>query len=296
MTLRSSDGVTFCVHSVLMGLASSVFKDMLSVGAKSNEVVELAEDSKVVSLMLEFIYPIKTPTITSVVVFEQALQVAQKYDIKGMMDTLDAQLCLGAKNELVAKEPLHTCILAYSFRLMKAAEVIARVVDLKVDLRSPPGILKLKNLPINSELLIRLVGMQAMRAKALADILFTFDESPMNRYTMSKTGFPYCLDCRNEINKPVPTWILRWSKSVYELALTCDLQDLPLDLKIDNPTSISRLVDSHEYSENVPVTCLDCVSFSRSMEEDYSGWASRVDDEIKLCLSRLHFQFSLSPV
>lgn len=85
MTLRSSNGVTFCVHSILMSLASSVFKDMLSVGAKSDEIIELADEAKHISLMLEYIYPTKTPTITSLAIFEQALRIAQKYDVKCMM-------------------------------------------------------------------------------------------------------------------------------------------------------------------------------------------------------------------
>ncbi|KAF8610594.1 hypothetical protein BDV93DRAFT_517693 [Ceratobasidium sp. AG-I] len=71
-----------------MGLASSVFKDMLSIGAKSDEVVELAETSSLLSLMLQFIYSSKTPAITSLSVIELALRIAQKYDIKGAIDML----------------------------------------------------------------------------------------------------------------------------------------------------------------------------------------------------------------
>ncbi|KAF8610595.1 hypothetical protein BDV93DRAFT_517694 [Ceratobasidium sp. AG-I] len=296
MTLRSSDGVTFGVHSILMGLASSVFKDMLSVGAKNDEIIELAEDSKLISLMLEFIYPTKTPMIASLAVFEQALQIAQKYDIKGMLDILDGQLCLGAKNELVAADPLRACILAYSFGLMKAAEITARVVDLKVNLRTPSGIVMLKKLPVNSELLMRLIGMQAMRAEVLADILFTYDDSPMNDYIATDIGFPYCFKCRKEPIYTKPMWMIRWSKSVYRLALTCDLQDLPHDLKIDNVNSITRLVDYHENSDLFPATCLGCVSFVRAMEEEYSEWAGGVAEEIKDRLSHLHSQLSLFPM
>ena len=54
--LRSIDGVEFLVHSVILGVASSVFEGLLQVGT-NRDAVELSENAEILSLVLRFIYP-----------------------------------------------------------------------------------------------------------------------------------------------------------------------------------------------------------------------------------------------
>ncbi|KAG8785446.1 hypothetical protein FRC12_017558 [Ceratobasidium sp. 428] len=84
VTLCSTDGVKFCVHSAILSVASSVFRDMLAVGtAGKDQVVDLTEDGKTLSLMLDFIYPVhKTPTILERTILHSYLEVARKYDLR----------------------------------------------------------------------------------------------------------------------------------------------------------------------------------------------------------------------
>lgn len=213
-----------------------------------------------------------------------------------MIDTLDGQLCLGDKNEMISADPLRACVLAHSFGLMRAAEIIARVVDLKVNLRDLPGFPMLKQLPMDSNLFMRLVGMQAMRAEALANILFTFDDWPMNGYSTDNRYPPRCSKCSQGSSKAVPTWMHRWSNSVYELALHNDLKDLPYDLKIETPSSIFRLVDYPEGRKAFPETCLSCVSYVHAVGDRYSEWASGVASTIKLRLFIIQYRASLFPI
>ncbi|KEP47891.1 BTB/POZ domain protein [Rhizoctonia solani 123E] len=148
LTLRASDGTEFKVHSLLLHIASSVFADMFQVGTNNHRVVDLAEDSQTLSLMLEHIYPVKSPTIDSFDKLESCLTVAQKYDIKGMMGNLDAELRCGAKSELVAGDPLRACVLADSFGLSEAGKVLARLVDWKTQLLTPEALTRLRTFPV----------------------------------------------------------------------------------------------------------------------------------------------------
>lgn len=209
---------------------------------------------------------------------------------------LDEQLCLGAKSDIVSRDPLHACALAYSFGLMKATEIIARVVDLKVNLRSPRGITRLVKLPLDQKLVTRLIGMQAMRAEAPSHTLFNYDQHPMNYYGRHDSTFPRCYACNRASTITVPTWILRWSKSVYELALSHNLDELPSGLKIEDAASVYRLVNYEEHTDDEPKPCLDCLSYARADDGEYSWWAGAVLDDIQAQLRTLRAQFSLSPV
>ncbi|KAA1470184.1 hypothetical protein DENSPDRAFT_675656 [Dentipellis sp. KUC8613] len=98
--LRSSDGVQFRVHNIILRMASPVFDEALSLpkpAPKTNvdedetpqqdnaQVVYVAEDEKTLATMLSFCYPGPPPSLGTLKDAKQALTVAQKYE----MDTLD---------------------------------------------------------------------------------------------------------------------------------------------------------------------------------------------------------------
>lgn len=303
ITLRSNDGTSFRAHSILMSLASSVFRDMFSVGVQGDGAIDLAEDAESISLMLEHIYPVKSPTLRSLDTFAKCLRIAQKYDVKGMMDTIDEQLCWGERNEAVLADPVQACALADSFGLHNAAEVAARIADSKVNLRDPKQLAALGNVYPQWKLPIRLIGTQAARATALAEILFTYDDGPMNWFTSSMGdsvasadgNFPLCSSCTKNVSfgsMTVPTWLLRWSMGVYKLALSQDLQALPDEAKVTNPNSVPRLVDYHEDYDYWPMSCRDCVTYVQS-HEDYPQWAEQVVKQIQNRILLLQADLSL---
>ncbi|KAF8607132.1 hypothetical protein BDV93DRAFT_301918 [Ceratobasidium sp. AG-I] len=137
ITLRSNDGTSFRAHSLLMGLASSVFRDMLSVGVHGDGLIDLADDAESISLLLEHIYPVKAPKLQSIGAYAKCLEIARKYNVQGMTDTLNEQLCLGEKNEVVEANPVEACALADSFELHDASKIAAQIADLKPNLRDP---------------------------------------------------------------------------------------------------------------------------------------------------------------
>ncbi|KAH7340685.1 hypothetical protein B0J17DRAFT_652405 [Rhizoctonia solani] len=280
LTLRSSDGSEFKVHSLLMHIASSVFSDMFQVGTNSHRVVDLTEDSQTISLMLEHIYPVKSPAIDSFDKLEKCLTVAQKYDIKGMMGNLDAELRCGAKSELVAGDPLRACVLADSFGLSEAGKVLARLVDWKTQLLTPEALTRLRTLSPRSELSVRLVGTQAARATILSEILFAFTQYPMNPSTNPARAIPVCQNCdkiRSSNVVFIPSWMVHWSHSVYKILVAHDYKDLPPTCNFLDPELLPRLVQQPKV--NASMVCSKCVGIVKGSEE-YIAWASRVRDVV----------------
>ncbi|KAJ1309961.1 hypothetical protein OPQ81_006720 [Rhizoctonia solani] len=280
LTLRSSDGVEFKAHSLLLHIASSVFSDMFQVGTNNHRVVDLAEDSQTISLMLEHIYPVKTPAIDSFGKLEKCLTVAQKYDIKGMMGNLDAELRCGAKSELVSGDPLRACVLADSFGLSEAGKVLAQLVDWKTQLLTPEALTRLRTLSPRSELSVRLIGTQAARAAILSEILFAFTQYPMNPSTNPARAIPICQNCdkiRSSNVVFIPSWMVHWSHSVYKILVTHDYKDLPSNCNFLDPELLPRLVQQPKV--NASMVCSKCVSIVKQSEE-YVAWASRVRDVV----------------
>ncbi|CEL51993.1 hypothetical protein RSOLAG1IB_00530 [Rhizoctonia solani AG-1 IB] len=278
LTLRSSDGVEFRVHTLLLHIASTVFGDMFQIGTNNHQVLDLAEDSQTLSLMLEHIYPVKSPIIDSFDKLEKCLAVAQKYDIKGMMGNLDAELRCGAKSELVAGDPLRACVLADSFGLSEAGKVLARLVDRNTHLLTPEALTRLRTLSPRSELSVRLVGTQAARATILSEILFGFTQYPMNPSTNPARAIPICqscdkIRCSNVVF--IPSWMVHWSHSVYKILITHDYRDLPPTCNFLDPELLPRLAQQPKV--NASMVCTKCVGTAKGSEE-YATWVSRVRD------------------
>ena len=296
ITLRSNDGTSFRTHSLLMGLASSVFQDMLSVAVHGDGLIDLADDAESISLMLEHIYPVKAPNLQSIREYAKCLEIARKYDVKGMMETLNEQLCLGEKNKAVDANPVEACALASAFGLHDASKVAAQIADFKTNSRDPQVLARYQeNLP-QWKLPIRLVGMQAARAEALMKILFTFDEGVMTEFARGGGPFPLCQTCRRRAagtTASVPIWLLRWSMAVYDLALDCDLQTLRDETKITDPHSVPQLVDHIREGDLLIRHCHYCVQYVQSCE-DYPTWAQAVINVIHRRFSQLNDEMFVS--
>lgn len=57
LVITSSDGVRFRVHSLLLGMGSEIFRDMMSQANDTGEPIVLQEKASVVKMLLDFIYP-----------------------------------------------------------------------------------------------------------------------------------------------------------------------------------------------------------------------------------------------
>jgi len=90
LVLRSSDGTMFRVHSSIMRLVSSVFKDMLAVKrADGDGPITLDESKDTLETLLDTIYPTRRPaSVMSISCFRLVAIAAEKYDMISVTNTL----------------------------------------------------------------------------------------------------------------------------------------------------------------------------------------------------------------
>ncbi|KAG9122224.1 hypothetical protein FRC07_001493 [Ceratobasidium sp. 392] len=116
VSLKSSDGTIFVVHSLLLSLASKVFSNMF-VSTTAADVVELTEDAEAISLMLAFIYPVVRPSIDTISLLEKAMLMAHKYEINGLETTLE-QSC-NQRRALICTDPIRAFRMAADYGFAK---------------------------------------------------------------------------------------------------------------------------------------------------------------------------------
>lgn len=302
LTLRSNDGVEFLVHSVILGIASSVFESISVVGT-DKDVVQLSESAETLSILLRFIYPNKkTPTVTSLDMLCLCLEAAHKYDLDGIIETLDEQLAIDiTPQSLVRLDPLRAHQLALQFNLPKTKAAAAPLLATgSTDFCDPSRFAELiKSHPSAS--LVRLIAIQAARAKIIADVLLRFYEHPMSPPSSQPRLFYRlsCLECRKWSNEckaslarnglhtqDPPSWVRVWADHVYHALLTAPLETAD---HLFEATILERL----DGASNVCQECLSDFWTTRSQKEVFNAWASGVKDVLKQRLEGLQHLYAL---
>ncbi|KAG8745677.1 hypothetical protein FRC10_007374 [Ceratobasidium sp. 414] len=151
---------------------------MSAIGTRTTEVIDLAEDSETLSVMLAYIYPSGVPPpLGSFGLLEKSLEVAQKYDLKAILERLDRALSTESSyKELIQSDPLRTFHLSVTYGLQQSQTVAIREVQPKhCDLSSINDIVQLAKVYPGSSHVIALMGVQAARA----EILFRFFYNPI---------------------------------------------------------------------------------------------------------------------
>ncbi|KAG7447703.1 uncharacterized protein BT62DRAFT_789336 [Guyanagaster necrorhizus] len=118
----------FAVHKCILSAASPVFKDMFmlpqpKVIGDALPVINMTESSKILSVFLQFIYPVPNPTISSLEELVLVLEAAKKLDVDVAIDSLRKQL-IHSNN--VDNEPLRVYAIAARFDLQEELKVAAK--------------------------------------------------------------------------------------------------------------------------------------------------------------------------
>ncbi|KAH7340681.1 hypothetical protein B0J17DRAFT_652395 [Rhizoctonia solani] len=292
LTLKSSDGVKFQVHTVLLGLSSSVFREMFANGIRaSDEPVIVGEDSEALSMLLRCSYPNEMPTLDSLREFKIVLEAAHKYDMPGVTRALDQQLCLGLKNDPSSErfDPIIACHLASLYGLRETGRTAAKMVTIdKYDLRTPSKLVELAAKYPTSSKIIGLVGVQGARTKVLSKVLFSFHVHPM-RWKVSNKPRHYimCDDCREflegrGLRSAPPAWLVCWASHAYQQLLSNSPDQVPelFDVRV-----LARLEGQFPTS-----VCGDCVSEIESdttLRTKFREWADGIREVIRKDLEGL---------
>ncbi|VDB87556.1 unnamed protein product [Peniophora sp. CBMAI 1063] len=127
--LRSSDGVVFAVHRLLLRWISPFFADMLSLpqptdGDADKPMIEMSEDATSLRLLLCFSYPrtqCPEPSLTTVTDIRRAATLARKFDCGPLVRAVGHAIV-----QLAQKHPEAAYALAWKFELRIALRASAR--------------------------------------------------------------------------------------------------------------------------------------------------------------------------
>ncbi|KAG8774578.1 hypothetical protein FRC12_001902 [Ceratobasidium sp. 428] len=233
ISIRSCDGQVISVHTLILGLASSMFSDMFTVGTRVDEVVDLAEDSETISIMLAYIYPSGVPPpLDSFDILEKSLVVAQKYDLKAMLGRIDRSLSTeSACKTLVENDPIRVFSLTVTYELRESQIAAIRAVrPTHADFSCSNTLTWLAREHPSSAHIVKLVGIQAARAEVLFHFFFDLGyqhDTPLAVYNHTpddKTSWLICEDCRAKMvtstaTLPIryfPAWLNGWASSMYK--------------------------------------------------------------------------------
>ncbi|KAF8603554.1 hypothetical protein BDV93DRAFT_606818 [Ceratobasidium sp. AG-I] len=300
VTLRSSDGEEFRAHSAILCLASSVFEGLCLVGT-NKDVVELSESTETISLMLQFIYPNKKgPTMVSFDMLASCLLAAQKYDLEGMLETIDEQLASKTgPQSLVHQDPLRAYGLSVQFNLPDTKTVATPlVVAGGADFSDPSSLAELiQSHPSTS--VLHLTAIQSTQGKMIADVLLHFSRppiSPVQTYIFYNLS---CAACRVWMNQcktsntrvgmayyNPPSFLLAWIEFAYETLLHTSLEASD---QLFEWTVLRNL-------KNKSSICQDCLadfSTNESKQSIFGLWSNDVKKVLKQRLEGLQHLYSL---
>lgn len=130
VVLKSSDGVLFRVHRVILSLASPFFGDMFSLPqavspqdySGSGPVIPCSEPGEIIDTLLRFIYPDEDPDLKHVHEIEGVVEAAIKYDMPRCISVMRKKLILCA-----SKEPIRVFMIACKNNLADVASAAARL-------------------------------------------------------------------------------------------------------------------------------------------------------------------------
>ncbi|KAG8703034.1 hypothetical protein FRC09_004388 [Ceratobasidium sp. 395] len=324
--LRSKDERTFCVHSVILGLASSVFLDMFSIGRPSGEPIQLDDDSESISLLLAFIYPSSIwPTVRDIDTLEKCLMIGQKYNVEKIPQALDRDLSqLSEANiQLIirqCRDPLRIFRLAVTHGLRNCQTLAAKSITPGViNLLKPAEIVKVAEEYPHMAHVIGLVSVQAVRTKILADVLFKFAGGfpdflptawkPLKRASKNQSltdsrgsGLMMCDECVSQSPELqshsvdevyyFPSWVHAWSRAMYtDLCVT----------SLDECERLFKLSSFNWLVREEPGVCDECVDAAIEASRDeyerpgevYENWASNIKAILTRELEQLDVLYSL---
>ncbi|KAG8763429.1 hypothetical protein FRC12_008554 [Ceratobasidium sp. 428] len=296
VSLKSSDGVVFLAHSLLLRLASSVFTDMFST-ATQNDVVELTDDSESVSLMLRFIYPPVFMDNLSTELLEKSLQIAHKYDASGIAAAVDHILVYRSsdKGSLINFDPIHAFCLGGKYGLPGTQTAAAAGLRPEQFIFNHPGKIKaFADAYASAAGVIGLLGAHCVRIRALLDVLLKDNEEilPNTSEHYVRSRVMMCEDCfdneeylLDEENSYEPSWYNCW-----KILAFCTLASATLDKS--NHLFQASVFDIISSKPNI---CLDCIHAARTAGdgESFTRWARRVKDIITRELDKLECLYDL---
>ncbi|KAH7340218.1 hypothetical protein B0J17DRAFT_715450 [Rhizoctonia solani] len=288
LTLRSSDGTVFQVHSVLLGLASTVFA---TCGRRGNDI-----------FMLAFIYPVDPPSITKIDQLEKLMQLSQKYDVQKIIKFIEG--CNRPDNQLVVSDPIRVFHASLKHDFPATRSLSAKTLGLDhYDFRSPKGIEELARKFPESSSVIGLMGAQLVRSKLLGELLkgsfipvVLRPELPGIEPINQALACYQCWNNSHIKDKSRPNWesnaYFRYIPGWLPLWLT-NLHDRLIKKPMDPCEDLLNLLFIANLYENSESGCPECANQTLTKRSFFEQWSRDAKDVIDKELKVLDKLYSL---
>ncbi|KAF8648523.1 hypothetical protein AX16_006228 [Volvariella volvacea WC 439] len=177
---------SFYVHQNILSMASPFFKDMLSLpqppsDSKALPRIPVAESARTLELLLQFVYPVPDPAVTSLDDLAPVIAAAHKYDFVAILSSLRRIL---VTPEFLEKNPARVFAIATRFEFEEEAKLSSRYT-LKENLLEAPLNDDLHHLSAYSY--HQLLHLHRRRAVAAQNLL----NPPENLKCMQCNGYGY---------------------------------------------------------------------------------------------------------
>ncbi|CAE6510198.1 unnamed protein product [Rhizoctonia solani] len=225
LTIQSADGVNFKVRSSILYEASPVLSNLFK-GRNNDDIVQLSETAEVLALMFTFIYPRPTPIINSMDLMNEAVRVANIYQLDSMKARLREQLVLPDSPVSVHTNPFGALCVAATHGFTREAELAAQNASKQCNFGQGEDLAKLVNATQNpaTAQLVKLTGIPLVKTRILVDILFRFERAPMKLKNVDALVCPNCRGAyRNYVRQSSPEWQARWALWMFD-----ELKDRPV--------------------------------------------------------------------
>ncbi|KDN40284.1 hypothetical protein RSAG8_08194, partial [Rhizoctonia solani AG-8 WAC10335] len=300
LTLRSTDGIEFSVHSLFLSVASPVFSNLLRTDSKS-EVIQFTEKAEVLALMLKFIYPKPTPIVPSVDLLNNGMRVANKYQLENMKNRLREQLILVDSPVSIYANPIGALCIASAHGFTGEAELAAKIASKQCGFGDGFFLKQLLDAAPSpaTAVLIKLTGIPLVKTRVLMEVLFHFERPPMTVYSPGSglADALVCSNCRETYRgysrQSPPEWLARWAHWIFE-----EIKDRPIaDWKgfFDHSNLVRAFYRPHlslsvlAYKYGVESRICGCVtqilSLGSTAATAFQTWAMGIYDHLESRLS-----------
>jgi hypothetical protein len=248
IVLRSSDKLDFMVYKVILSKASPVFKTMFSLPQPDTNtqvdsrrpVVDLAENSDVVAILLSVIYPhtLESDDLEELSLNDliAALDMARKYD----MATASRRLLLNFEcSKAIEDSPLEAFCAAYSRELGEAAQIAARAsLKYRLNLDDIGDSLEHTNGPAFFRLWKYHRACSAAAVEAISSHNFTWIPAGATTWWTASANCHCPIKYRFTLGAQMSRWVPSSAWSDY-LDRACDaLREHPCSKAVTNPVVI----------------------------------------------------------
>jgi hypothetical protein len=256
LILRSLDGAEFKVFKRILSEGSKFFRTMFTLPTNDAAIqpiptVDVPESSQLIRVLLQFLYPIPDPPVSSLTQLNELLATAIKYDMEGVSQTLRTLL---VSHKFASSDPFAAFTIAIRHQLIEEIKVTASWT-FSISLLDMP--LTEDHRFITAYEFFQLLKLHRRRAKEYADTIRTFGQSIR------------CPGCLRRNDDQGCLWWKDWEARAFE-----EVQKRPCTKIVFSPAFIAK---SAKAAIENRAPCFDCPLHIHSSQNSLETLRMKLD-------------------